>query len=50
MSDDAPDRLTRLEGEVAALQKRLRMLSLVQSFTILALSLLGIAFSMSRMR
>jgi hypothetical protein len=43
-------RIAQLETEVEALKKRVRLMSLVQSFTIIALSLLGIAFSMSRMR
>ena len=45
-----PDRLVSLEAELAALKRRMNFMSIVQSFTILALSLLGIAFSMSRFR
>jgi len=48
MSDE--DRVAKLEAELAGLKKRINVISIVQSFTILALSLLGIAFSMSRLR
>lgn len=48
MSDE--DRVAKLEAEVVALRKRINLMSIVQSFVILALSLLGIAFSMSRLR
>ncbi len=41
-------RMTQLETEVEALKKRVFWMSLVQSFTLIALSLLGIAFSTSR--
>lgn len=45
MSEPDP-RVATLETELAALKKRINLMSIVQSFTILALSLLGIAFSM----
>jgi hypothetical protein len=44
------DRIAQLETDLAALKKRVNLMALVQSFTIIALSLLGIAFSMSRLR
>ena len=44
------ERLAKLESEITALRRRVNIMSIVQSFTIVALSLLGIAFSMSRMR
>jgi hypothetical protein len=44
------DRIAQLETDLAALKKRIGLMALVQSFTLIALSLLGIAFSMSRLR
>jgi hypothetical protein len=44
--NDQEDRLAKAESELAALKKRINIMSIVQSFTIIALSLLGIAFSM----